>query len=155
SMRMGLDHKEFADQVIPDLARWEDWSAMPRLVKMFKDSPADDWIRQPVVSFLLVAADQPGDVGAQAQASIKELEALDKDTVERARSLQASSIMPRAGAPAPVPAVQAAATPAGPGQANAAPVAAAAGSNPPPSAPAQEATAQVAPAASPAESATN
>jgi hypothetical protein len=104
SMRLALEHKEFADQVIPDLARWEDWEIMPRLVKMFKDSPADDWIRQPVVSYLLVAEEQPGDVGAQAQAAIKELEALDGDTVERARTLQAFAIMPRAGAPAPVPA---------------------------------------------------
>jgi hypothetical protein len=107
SMRLALEHKEFADQVIPDLARWEDWSIMPRLVKMFKDSPADDWVRQPVVSYLLVAADQPGEVGTQAQAAIDELEALDKDTVERARSLQAFAIMPRAGA-APVPAANSA-----------------------------------------------
>jgi hypothetical protein len=107
SMRLALEHKEFADQVIPDLARWEDWTVMPRLVKMFKDSPSDDWIRTPVVSYLLVAADQPGDVGVEAQAALKELESLDAETVERARALEAFAIMPRAGA-APVPAVDAA-----------------------------------------------
>ncbi len=94
SMRLGLDHKEFADQVIPDLTRWEDWEVMPRLVKMFKDAPVDDWIRPPVVSYLLVAADQPGAVGADANAAIKELEALDPETVERARSLSAFNILP-------------------------------------------------------------
>ena len=66
---------------------------MPRLVKMFKDSPKDDWIRQPVASFVLVAAEQPGDVGERAKATIAELEALDPETVERARSLSAFSFL--------------------------------------------------------------
>ena len=74
SMRLALDHREFADQVIPDLTRWEDWEVMPRLVKMFKESPKDDWIRQPVVSYLLVAAEEPGDVGERAKAALAELE---------------------------------------------------------------------------------
>jgi hypothetical protein len=96
SMRLALDHKEFADQVIPDLTRWEDWDVMPRLVTMFKESPKDDWIRQPVASFVLVAAEQPGDVGEKAKATIAELEALDKETVDRARSLAAFSFLARA-----------------------------------------------------------
>lgn len=100
SMRLGLDHKEFADQVIPDLTRWEDWEVLPRLVKMFKDAPADDWIRPPVVSYLLVAADQEGAVGEQAAGAIKELEALDPETVERARSLSAFNILPGSGSAA-------------------------------------------------------
>lgn len=98
SMRLALDHKEFADQVIPDLTRWEDWDVMPRLVKMFKDSPADDWIRQPVASFVLVAAEQPGEPGERGRAAIAELEALDPDTVERARSLSAFSFLAKAAA---------------------------------------------------------
>jgi hypothetical protein len=145
SIRLALEHKEFADQVIPDLARWEDWEVMPRLVKMFKDSPADDWIRQPVVSYLLVAEEQPGDVGAQAQAAIKELEALDADTVERARTLQAFAIMPRAGAPVPAatdPATQAAG--GGNGTATPAPTAAAT----PSAAPTSDAAQAAAPASS-------
>ena len=146
SMRLALEHKEFADQVIPDLARWEDWEVMPRLVKLFKDAPPDDWIRQPVVSYLLVAEEQPGDVGAQAKAAIKELEALDADTVERARTLQAFAIMPRAGAPVPAatdPATQAAA--GGNGAATPAPTDAAA-------APSAAPTSDVAQAAAPASS---
>ncbi|WP_428308347.1 hypothetical protein [Lacipirellula sp.] len=98
SMRLALDHKEFADQVIPDLTRWEDWDVMPRLVKMFKDSPADDWIRQPVASYVLVAAEQPGEPGERGRAAIAELEALDPDTVERARSLSAFSFLAKAAA---------------------------------------------------------
>jgi hypothetical protein len=100
SMRLALDHKEFADQVIPDLTRWEDWDVMPRLVKMFKESPKDDWIRQPVASFVLVAAEQPGAVGEQAKATVEELEALDAETVERARSLSAFSFLAKAADPA-------------------------------------------------------
>jgi hypothetical protein len=96
SMRLALDHKEFADQVIPDLTRWEDWDVMPRLVTMFKESPKDDWIRQPVASFVLVAAEQPGEVGEKAKATIAELEQLDKETVDRARSLAAFSFLARA-----------------------------------------------------------
>lgn len=99
SMRLALDHKEFADQVIPDLTRWEDWDVMPRLVSMFKNSEKDDWIRQPVASYLLVAAEQPGDVGKQGQAALAEVESLDPETVERAKSLSAFSFLAKAAAP--------------------------------------------------------
>jgi hypothetical protein len=99
SMRLALDHKEFADQVIPDLTRWEDWEVMPRLVTMFREAPKDDWIRQPVASYVLVAAEQPGAVGEKAKATLAELEQLDPETVERARSLSAFSFLARAAAP--------------------------------------------------------
>lgn len=98
SMRLALDHKEFADQVIPDLTRWGDWDVMPRLVRMFKEAPADDWIRQPVASYVLVAAEQPGEVGELGKAAIAELEQMDPDTVERARSLSAFSFLAKAAA---------------------------------------------------------
>jgi len=99
SMRLALDHKEFADQVIPDLTRWEDWEIMPRLVRMFKEATADDWIRSPVASYVLVAAEQPGQVGERAKAALAELESLDPDTVERARSLSAFSFLAKAASP--------------------------------------------------------
>jgi hypothetical protein len=99
SMRLALDHKEFADQVIPDLTRWEDWGVMPRLVKMFKESEADDWIRQPVASYLLVAAEQPGEVGQRAKETVAELEKLDPETMERARSLPSFSFLAQAATP--------------------------------------------------------
>lgn len=97
SVRLALDHKDFADQVIPDLTRWDDWEVMPRLVKMFKDAPSDDWIRQPVASYLLVAAEQPGEVGSRAKQALDELETLDPDAITRARNLSAFSLMPRTG----------------------------------------------------------
>ncbi|MEM9657028.1 MAG: hypothetical protein AAF961_01585 [Planctomycetota bacterium] len=100
SMRLALDHPELADQVVPDLARWEDWDVMPRLVEMFKESPADDWIRGPVVSYLLVAAEQPGEVGVGANAALQELEKLDPNTVEQTRNLEAYSLFANRGAAA-------------------------------------------------------
>ncbi|MCA9237849.1 MAG: hypothetical protein KDA44_20385 [Planctomycetales bacterium] len=86
SMRLALDHKEFADQVIPDLTRWQDWEVMDRLVAMFRASDSNDWIRQPVASYLLVAAEEPGDVGRRAQAALEEVKTLDPDTYQRAKS---------------------------------------------------------------------
>lgn len=59
----------------------------------------DDWIRQPVASYLLVAAEQSGDVGQQGQAALAEIESLDPETVERAKSLSAFSFLAKAAAP--------------------------------------------------------
>jgi len=52
SVRLLLNNTDIADQVIPDLARWEDWSVLDRLVTMFKTSDDDAWVRQPVISYL-------------------------------------------------------------------------------------------------------
>jgi hypothetical protein len=105
SMRLALDHRDFADQVIPDLTRWEDWEVMPRLVKMFKDSPKDDWIRQPVATYLIVAAEAEGDPGEKGAEALAEIDALDHETVDRARKLSAFGFLQRASAsPAPTPA---------------------------------------------------
>jgi hypothetical protein len=98
SMRLLLDNPEFADQVIPDLARWEDWSVLDRLVSMFKASDKGGYVRQPVVTYLTVAAEQPGDVGKRAQAAISELEQLDPEGVKMAQRLAAFGALGRARA---------------------------------------------------------
>ena len=67
SMRILLKNPEFADQVILDLSRWEDWSVLDQLVEMFKTSDEKGYVRQPVVSYLTVASEQQGDVGARAK----------------------------------------------------------------------------------------
>jgi len=97
SVRLLLDNEEIADQVIPDLARWEDWSVMDRLVSMFKNSDNDAWVRQPVISYLIAASDQTGDVKADAEAALAELEQLDPEGVKRARSYMAFGLLARAG----------------------------------------------------------
>lgn len=53
SLRLILDRREYADLVIPDLARWEDWSQMDRLVTLFKDADEEtSWVRVPVINYL-------------------------------------------------------------------------------------------------------
>jgi hypothetical protein len=96
SMRLLLDNPDFADQVVLDLSRWEDWSVLGRLVEMFKTSDKKGYVRQPVVTYLTVASEQPGDVGTRASAALKELEEFDPDTVKQARSLMAFGALARA-----------------------------------------------------------
>jgi len=98
SMRLLLDNNDFADQVILDLSRWEDWSVLDRLVEMFKKSDTSGYVRQPVVTYLTVASEQPGDVGSRATAALAELETLDPETVKQARNLMAFGALGRARA---------------------------------------------------------
>jgi len=97
SMRLLLDNEEIADQVIPDLARWEDWDSLDRLHQMFKDSEEDSWIRQPVISYMLTAAEESGEVGTKASEAIAEMEEIDPQGVKRARSYLAFGMLARAG----------------------------------------------------------
>lgn len=96
SVRLLLDHPDFADQVIPDLARWEDWEILDRLVNMFKEAESRSFIRQPVVTYLVVASEQAGEIGERATAALDELTQLDPEAVERARSLMAFGYLGRA-----------------------------------------------------------
>jgi hypothetical protein len=96
SMRLLLDNPDFADQVIPDLARWEDWSVMDRLVGMFKAGDEKSYVRSPVITYLSVASEQPGDVGKRATAALAELERLDPQAVKNARSMMAFGFLARA-----------------------------------------------------------
>src|SRR4051794_16021923 len=96
SMRLLLNNQDFADQVILDLSRWEDWSVLDRIVEMFKTSDSKGYVRQPVVSYLTVASEQPGDVGTRAKAAMAELEKIDPETVKTARSLMAFGALGRA-----------------------------------------------------------
>ncbi len=80
-LRYMLDRPKLADLVIPDLARWEDWSSMPRLVQLFKE--ADDkssWVRVPVINYLRACPDPKSD------EYIKELEKVDPAAVKRANT---------------------------------------------------------------------
>jgi hypothetical protein len=101
SMRLLLDNDDFADQVPMDLSRWGDWSVLDRLVAMFKASDKHGYIRQPVVSYLLVASEQPGEVGEKAKTALADLEQLDPEGVKQARSLAAFGALGRARAASP------------------------------------------------------
>jgi len=78
-MRYMLDRPQLADLVIPDLARWQDWSVMDRLVKLFKDAKEDTvWVRVPVINYLR-ACPLP-----EAKAQIAALKKIDPESVDRA-----------------------------------------------------------------------
>ncbi len=109
SMRLLLDNPDFADQVPIDLSRWGDWSVLDRLVEMYKASDKNGYIRQPVVSYLTVASEEPGDVGTRATAALAELEKLDPEGVKQARSLAAFGSLARARAGSPAGAANGAA----------------------------------------------
>jgi hypothetical protein len=95
-MRLLLDNEDFADQIIPDLARWEDWSVLGRLAEMFRSADEKSYVRAPVVTYLTVASEQPGSVGEEAKTTLAELERLDPKAVEQARNLMAFGALARA-----------------------------------------------------------
>ncbi len=80
-LRHMLSRPKLADLVIPDLARWEDWSVMTQLVQLFID--ADDktsWVRVPVINYLRACPDPA------AQEHIARLEKIDPTAVKRANT---------------------------------------------------------------------
>ncbi len=81
SLHHVLDRKDLADLVIPDLARWSDWSQIDRLVDLFvKADPDNNWVRVPVVNYLR-ACPLP-----EAQKALKKLEEIDPESVRRANT---------------------------------------------------------------------
>jgi hypothetical protein len=93
SLRHMLARPSLADLVIPDLARWQDWSAMPRLVELFKT--ADDrsaWVRIPVVNYLR-ACPLP-----EAKTQLAELAKIDPEAFDRASILVPQAAVPPEGA---------------------------------------------------------
>jgi hypothetical protein len=78
---MMLDRPQLADLVIPDLARWEDWSVSDRLVELFKKSNEESsWVRVPVINYLR-ACPLP-----DAKQKIEELAKIDPESIKRANS---------------------------------------------------------------------
>lgn len=87
SMRLVLEKPDFAEQAIRDLARWEDWTVLDRLVKMFDEADPKTYVKEPIVAYLDQAAQQEGEIGERAAAALTKIEAADPETVKRARSL--------------------------------------------------------------------
>jgi hypothetical protein len=85
SMRLVLDHPRLADQAIMDLARWQDWSVMDRLVNLFKsaDPETTTWVRIPVINYLR-ACPLP-----KAKQYIEELRKIDPKAVQQSETLYA------------------------------------------------------------------
>ena len=83
SMRLVLDHPRLADQAIMDLARWQDWTVMDRLVTMFKsnDPEVNTWVRIPVINYLRSC---PLPI---AKKHIEELRKIDPKAVQQSESV--------------------------------------------------------------------
>lgn len=93
SLRLMLNRPNLADLVIPDLAKWEDWSSMDKLVKLFKEADEKtSWVKVPVVNFLRVCP------LPEAKERIKELQKIDPESVRRANTFFPTP------SPAPAPA---------------------------------------------------
>ena len=94
SLHLVLDREDLADLVIPDLARWGDWSQIDRLFQMFIDADEDNnWVRVPVINYLRAC---PLD---KAKEAIKKLEEIDPESVRRANSFFAIPVPAREAPP--------------------------------------------------------
>ena len=81
SLHHVLDRTDLADLVIPDLARWSDWSQIDRLTKLFIEADVDNnWVRVPVVNYMR-ACPLP-----EAKEAMKKLEEVDPESVRRANT---------------------------------------------------------------------
>jgi hypothetical protein len=79
SLRLMLDRPRLADLVIPDLARWEDWSVMDQLVKLHKEATDQTkWVRVPVINYLRICP------LPESKTHLEELKQLDPSAYKRA-----------------------------------------------------------------------
>ncbi len=81
SLHHVLERKDLADLVIPDLARWNDWSQIGRLKDLFINAdPDNNWVRVPVVNYLRACPLE------EAKEALKKLEEVDPESVKRANT---------------------------------------------------------------------
>lgn len=82
AFRTLLERPDLADLVIPDLARYEDWDSLDRLVELYRTAdPKTTFVRVPVVNFVR-ACPLP-----KAEAALEELKKIDPESVRKANSL--------------------------------------------------------------------
>jgi hypothetical protein len=86
-----LQRPELADLVIPDLAKWEDWSVMDRLFDLYKTAnDKNSWVRVPVVNYLR-ACPLP-----KAKELLDQCEKIDPAAVRRANMFPGAAPAPAA-----------------------------------------------------------
>ncbi len=79
SLRRVLDNPDAADVVLPDLARWEDWSVVDRVARLFREvRPEHSYVRVSIARYLL-ACPLP-----QAEAHLRALAQVDPQAIRRA-----------------------------------------------------------------------
>jgi hypothetical protein len=82
-----LKRMDIADQVIADLARWEDWSVVDQLVQLFRDSEeSNSRLRLPIIQYMLACPNR------DAKDALVELEKLDPQTVRKAKTFFGNAI---------------------------------------------------------------
>ena len=117
SLRLLLAEPKLADLVIADLARWQDWSVVDRLIQLFESATADNiFVREPIVNYMR-ACPLP-----EAAAGLAKLEKIDPDAVRRAATMAGLAGALVAATPAtPTAAATDPADPTDPGDPSAAP----------------------------------
>ncbi len=81
AMHRLLERPDLADLVIPDLARWSDWSQIEKVCELFEKATDDNnWVRVPVVNYLR-ACPLP-----EAKEKLIQLEKIDPNSVKRAKT---------------------------------------------------------------------
>jgi hypothetical protein len=81
TMHQLLARPDLADLVIPDLARWGDWSQINKMCELFEKANDDNlWVRVPVINYLR-ACPLP-----EAKEKLIELEKIDPSSVKRAKT---------------------------------------------------------------------
>ena len=81
AMHRLLERPDLADLVIPDLARWSDWSQIEKVCELFEKATDDNnWVRVPVINYLR-ACPLP-----EAKEKIIKLEKIDPNSVKRAKT---------------------------------------------------------------------
>ena len=81
ALRLLLSRPELADLVIPDLARWEDWTAVDRMVELFAMSTEQTTLLKPATVLYLKSCPLPA-----AATALDRLRAIDAQAVQSAES---------------------------------------------------------------------
>ena len=76
-----LDREDLADLIIPDLARMEDWKALPKLMELFRTAKPESFVRVPIINFVRVCP------LAEADEALEVLNEIDPVAVKRASTL--------------------------------------------------------------------
>ena len=82
AFRIVLERGELADLVIPDLARWEDWSIVDRVEELFKQTEqATQYVKLPIINYLRVCPTP------EAVLALERCARLDPSAVRRAETM--------------------------------------------------------------------
>lgn len=74
-----LDHPKYADLVIPDLARWQDWSVIDRVMELYRDKDGmANFVRDPAAKYMRLC---PLPI---AETYLAEMQKIDPDAYKRA-----------------------------------------------------------------------